>query len=146
MAPAKKTVRPKPLRIDGAVKQALEISRGRILFVTIMVALSYAVIILRLLDLSIANAQEQASKHIAVLGTTDIQLQRGTIVDRNGILLATNLKTFSLYANPRKIMDVQEAVDGILKVIPTLDRKILVRRLSGDKMFILLKHHLHQHR
>ena len=143
MAPAKKTVRPKPLRIDGAVKQALEISRGRILFVTIMVALSYAVIILRLLDLSIANAQEQASKHIAVLGTTDIQLQRGTIVDRNGILLATNLKTFSLYANPRKIMDVQEAVDGILKVIPTLDRKILVRRLSGDKMFIWLKHHLH---
>ena len=35
----------------------------------------------------------------------EVKLKRGKIFDRNGILLATNLPTYDLYINTRKLID-----------------------------------------
>lgn len=67
---------------------------------------------------------------------------RMDITDRNNNLLAVNLPTVSLYANPQKIIDLKGSVDKLLTVIPTLNRQKLLSILKSDKNFIWLKRDL----
>jgi cell division protein FtsI (penicillin-binding protein 3) len=46
---------------------------------------------------------------------------RPDIVDRNGEVLATDIKTASLYAEPRRIVDIDEAIDKLATVVPDIE-------------------------
>ena len=52
------------------------------------------------------------------------------LLDRNGEVLATDIRTASLFAEPRRIIDPDEASELLLGVMPDLDLKWLYRRLS----------------
>ncbi len=68
------------------------------------------------------------------------RLPRPDIVDRNGVLLATDVAVASLYADPSKIIDVDEAVELLTATVPDLDAKELRRKLTLPKRnFIWLK-------
>lgn len=69
----------------------------------------------------------------------DFRIPRPNIVDRNGAILATDLQIPSLYADPRKIVDVDEAVEMLTATIPDLNPRELRRRLTQDKSFIWIK-------
>ncbi|MBO0902586.1 peptidoglycan D,D-transpeptidase FtsI family protein [Jiella sonneratiae] len=71
-----------------------------------------------------------------------IMTARPEILDRNGRVLATDITTFSLFAEPRRIIDPDEASELLLTVLPDLDPKWLYKRLSGDQGFIWLKREL----
>jgi len=58
------------------------------------------------------------------------RLPRPDIVDRNGVLLATDVAVASLYADPRKIIDIDEAVELLTATLPDLDAKVLRAKLS----------------
>ena len=45
------------------------------------------------------------------------------ISDRNGILLATSLPTAALYANPRHVLDADEAAGKLSQVLPDMARR-----------------------
>ncbi|MEP7029812.1 MAG: penicillin-binding protein 2, partial [Pseudolabrys sp.] len=60
-------------------------------------------------------------------------------LDRNGQILATDVKTPSLFAEPRKIIDVDEAVELLTAVMPDLDATEVRERLSSKKGFVWLK-------
>ena len=64
---------------------------------------------------------------------------RPDILDRNGHILATDINAPSLYAEPRKILDVDEAVEWLTPVLPDLDATELRDRLSTRKGFVWLK-------
>lgn len=64
---------------------------------------------------------------------------RPDIVDRNGEILATDVRTPSLFAEPRKIIDVDEAVELLTATLPDLDATELRERLSSKRGFIWLK-------
>ncbi|MBI2717527.1 MAG: penicillin-binding protein 2 [Rhizobiales bacterium] len=65
---------------------------------------------------------------------------RPDIVDRNGVLLATDLAVASLYADPRKIIDIDEAVELLTATVPDLNAKLLRSRLSQPgRAFVWLK-------
>ncbi len=69
-----------------------------------------------------------------------MQASRPDIVDRNGEVLATDLATASLYAEPRNIIDVDEAVETLLtRVLPELDAEALRKDLSTDRGFVWLQ-------
>jgi len=57
-------------------------------------------------------------------------VQRTDIEDRNGELLATTIDNYALYVRPRKILDKEAAVRGILSIMPSLDAADLRRRVS----------------
>ncbi len=59
------------------------------------------------------------------------RLPRPDIVDRNGVLLATDVAVASLYADPSKIIDVDEAVELLTATVPDLDAKDLRRKLTS---------------
>jgi cell division protein FtsI (penicillin-binding protein 3) len=64
---------------------------------------------------------------------------RPDILDRNGMILATDVRTPSLFAEPRRIIDVDEAVELLTAVMPDLDANELRDRLSSKRGFAWLK-------
>ncbi|KAA3509902.1 peptidoglycan D,D-transpeptidase FtsI family protein [Agrobacterium rosae] len=64
---------------------------------------------------------------------------RPDILDRNGEVLATDLDMVSLYAEPRRIVDADEAVEKLNTVIAGLDWADTHRRLRSDSAFQWLK-------
>jgi cell division protein FtsI (penicillin-binding protein 3) len=64
---------------------------------------------------------------------------RPDILDRNGEILATDIKRPSLFAEPRRIVDVDEAIELLTAVLPDLDTTELRQRLGGKRGFAWLK-------
>ncbi|HSI41462.1 MAG TPA: penicillin-binding protein 2 [Xanthobacteraceae bacterium] len=64
---------------------------------------------------------------------------RPDILDRNGLVLATDVKTASLYGEPKRLIDVDEAVEALTAVLPDLDAAEARQRLSSKRGFVWLK-------
>ena len=64
---------------------------------------------------------------------------RPDLLDRNGEILATDVKTMSVFAEPKNILDKDEAVELITAVLPDVDAKELRERLSSKKGFVWVK-------
>ncbi|MGE0008482.1 MAG: peptidoglycan D,D-transpeptidase FtsI family protein [Parvibaculaceae bacterium] len=68
------------------------------------------------------------------------RLPRPDIVDRNGVVLATDVKVSSLFADPRKILDVDEAVELLTATASGFDAKSLRQKLQQpNRAFVWLK-------
>ncbi len=68
------------------------------------------------------------------------KIPRPDIIDRNGVVMATDVAVASLYADPRKILDVDEAVEALTATVPDLDAKALAKKLSAPgRAFVWLK-------
>jgi cell division protein FtsI (penicillin-binding protein 3) len=66
-------------------------------------------------------------------------LARPDIVDRNGETLATDIRTAALFAEPRYVIDPDEATEMIASVLPDLDRGRLRQILSSNAKFAYIK-------
>ena len=64
---------------------------------------------------------------------------RPDILDRNGEILATDIKTASLYAEPRKIADPDETIEMLSTVLPDLDWEATYKRLKSGAGFVWIK-------
>ncbi len=71
--------------------------------------------------------------------TDAIAAARPEIVDRNGELIAIDLRSPSLFAEPRRLIDPDEVLEGLLKVLPDLDMAEVRSRLNSKKGFAWLK-------
>ena len=60
---------------------------------------------------------------------------RPDILDRNGEILATDVRTVSLFAEPHKIVDPDEAIELLRTVLPNLDSKTVYRKLTSKSHF-----------
>lgn len=96
----------------------------------------YCVIALRLVMFATISDGHGSRRSV---GADAIATARPDILDRNGQVLATDIKTPSLFAEPRKIIDVDEAVELLTAVLPDLDATELRERLSSKRGFIWLK-------
>ncbi|MGB8818750.1 MAG: penicillin-binding protein 2 [Rhizobiaceae bacterium] len=64
---------------------------------------------------------------------------RPDLTDRNGEILATDIKTASLFAEPKRIIDADETLEMLTTVIPDLDQEQTYRKLKSGLGFIWLK-------
>jgi cell division protein FtsI (penicillin-binding protein 3) len=64
---------------------------------------------------------------------------RPDIVDRNGAILATDVKAASLFGEPRRIIDKDEAIELLTATVPDLDEAEVRERLKTRKGFVWLK-------
>jgi len=119
--------------------QAIDVARTRLLVVCGAFVLVFFLIVGRLVDVSLlSGCREEILTRSAYRGTKF----RADIVDRNGELLATSLKTFSLYANARVVLDTKEVADKLIQALPELNHKEILQRLQSGKGFIWLARHL----
>jgi cell division protein FtsI (penicillin-binding protein 3) len=107
----------------------------RLRLVICVFALCFAVIVLRFAQLALlppplsdqARAEQEAP------------LPRPDIVDRNGVLLASDIAIPSLYADPRQIIDADEAVELLTGAIPDMSARDIMQKLSQKRAFVWLK-------
>ena len=65
---------------------------------------------------------------------------RPAIVDRKGELLASDVATPSLYADPKLVIDRDEVVEKLRSVLPDLDEKELLKQLGEEgRRFVWIK-------
>ena len=69
----------------------------------------------------------------------EIASTRGDIVDREGRLLATNLPTNSLYAQPHQMIEPERAARELARIFPDLDEARLTRQFTGNRKFVWIK-------
>ncbi|XWN33102.1 MAG: penicillin-binding protein 2 [Devosia sp.] len=112
-------------------------ARGRIAIVIIACLAVYGAIGARLVALGMAPDTPSSIGRISP--QDEAQAARPDIVDRNGEVLATDLATASLFAEPRSITDVDEAVELLASVMPEMDVADLRKDLSSDRGFVWLK-------
>lgn len=110
--------------------------RIRIRVAAAVFLLAYAVLIGRLVMFGIAPASDAAA---TVDPNAAIASSRPDLVDRNGEVLATDIKMASLYAEPRNILDPDEATELLTSVLPDLDAPSVRKRLATDAGFAWLK-------
>ena len=68
-----------------------------------------------------------------------ISAARPDIVDRNGVPLATDIRTVSVFAEPRKILDKDESTELLTAVLPDLNAKDLRDKLGTKRGFVWVK-------
>jgi len=127
------------LRFDGAGKSAVGQARSRIGLAMALVAAVYLVIGGRLVQFALMEPGDEVA-HMLV--DTSIVARRPDLVDRNGVTLATDINTASLYAEPRRVVDADEAVEQLAAVLPDLDIEGAHKRLTSKAGFVWLKREL----
>lgn len=103
------------------------------------VALSFTVIAARLVDINLFPPVGAGRTTARIV---EARIARPDILDRNGVVLATDIQTASLHANPRKIIDIDEAIDQVTTVLKNLNVKKLRRKLSSKRGFVWIKREL----
>jgi len=127
------------LQLEGAVKQAADVCRARMVILAMCFLAAFVVLGGRLIEVMAVPASLDAAIADA---TAAAPLGRADVVDRNGVLLATNLPTAPLYAEPRRILDAAETALALVALLPALDAAELEEGLASDRGFIWVKRNL----
>jgi cell division protein FtsI (penicillin-binding protein 3) len=117
--------------VDRAAK-----ARARVGLAILLFAAIYVVLAGRLVMFAVGADSHGARRG----GSQDaIATARPDIVDRNGEVLATDVKAPSLFGEPRRIIDKDEAIELLTAALPDLDEAEARTRLSSRKGFVWLK-------
>jgi cell division protein FtsI (penicillin-binding protein 3) len=114
-------------------RQRQDQTRNRIVLAVVAFAVAYLAIIGRLVMFGIMEPTPSGAFNDPNAG---VATSRPDLVDRNGEILATDIKMASLFAEPRNIIDPDEATELITSVLPDLDATALRKKLSGDAGFV----------
>ena len=128
--------------LDGAVSRALGIGRNRLMIIGALFMLGFFVIAIRLVDLTVMGDGFEPGFAGVAEAARSARLDRHDITDRNGTLLATNLPTASVYADPGRMLNIDEAVAKLSAVLPGVGRAELAAKLDSKRRFVWIKRNL----
>lgn len=129
---------PQTISLDGVRKARVNLTQARIRWMVLAVVLGFTAVGGRLVQLGMVETDTtiEGQTRDAITAT------RPPILDRNGLEMAVDIRVPSLYAEPRRIIDVEEAVTKLRTVLPDIDETWLRNRLSGDQGFVWIKREL----
>ena len=112
--------------------------RARVLVASALVLLAFMVLVARLVYLQVFRYEdltEQAESNRTAI--VPIVPNRGLILDRNGIVLASNYSAYTLEVTPSRIEDLERTLDELAQVleISVRDRKRFKKLLEESKSF-----------
>jgi len=111
-------------------------ARARVGLAILAFGAVYAIIAARLVMFAVAPESHFTRRGVA---RDAVATARPDILDRDGLILATDVRAPSLFAEPRKIIDVDEATELLTAVLPDLDATELRDRLGSRRGFVWLK-------
>jgi cell division protein FtsI (penicillin-binding protein 3) len=117
--------------VDRSAKARARVGLAIVGFVVV-----YTIIAARLVLFGIVA--DSRAPHRVVTGDA-VATARPDILDRNGEILATDVRVPSLYGEPRRIIDCDEAVELLTADLPDLDAHETRERLCSKRGFVWLK-------
>ncbi|MEQ1901096.1 MAG: penicillin-binding protein 2 [Devosia sp.] len=127
-----------PIALDGSRKARGNLTRARIRWVMAVLVALFGVVAGKLIILGMAVNDTSIEGRARDL----ITATRPAILDRNGLELAVDIRVPSLFAEPRRIVDIDEAVEKLSSVLPDINKDWLRGRLTGEKGFVWIKREL----
>ncbi|HWV20331.1 MAG TPA: penicillin-binding protein 2 [Devosia sp.] len=126
------------ISLDGVRKARGNLTQARIRWMILALVIGFGAVGGRLVQLGMVETDTtiEGQTRDAITAT------RPPILDRNGLEMAVDIRVPSLYAEPRRIIDVEEAVTKLRTVLPDLSEEWLRNRLTGDKGFVWIKREL----
>ncbi len=110
-------------------------AEGRLLVLGVCFFCAFAVVGARMGLLAVSDPVEpRAHAPGSIIANT-----RADIVDRNGHILATNLDTHALYAQPPQMIDREGAAKKLVEIFPDLDEARLIKDFTGTRKFLWVK-------
>jgi cell division protein FtsI (penicillin-binding protein 3) len=107
----------------------------RIIFLSCLLFFCFVLILGRMFQLQVLK-KEQLYKLAAQQQNVQIPLvpKRGTVYDSKGNELAVSIEVDSVYADPRKVIDVKKTANELASILQ-IDRKELKQRLNSHRAF-----------
>lgn len=130
---------------QDTVAGAVNLAKGRLYLVALFFFLGYLAITLRLVDLTLIKPLLRGDTPVAAVKEGVKVLEkplRGTILDRNGELIATSLKMASLFANPHLVIDPKKTARDLAEILADENVADLEKKLSLSKKFVWIKRNL----
>ena len=128
----KENIRQRHEEMRGAARQRAE---GRLLVLGVMFLAAFSIIGIRMGTLSQSEVVEPRSS----TGGARIMAQRADIVDRNGRILATNIETHSLYAQPQQMIDKERVAQELVRIFPDMNEQRLLTDFTGKRKFLWVR-------
>ncbi|WJR66275.1 penicillin-binding protein 2 [Neorhizobium sp. CSC1952] len=123
---------------EGTRKRKSAQARNRVGLLIAGFAIFYCVIGGRLVQYGVAQPLTTSS----ILPADRLMASRPDLVDRNGELLATDISTVSLFAEPHKIVDADEVIEKLSTVLHDLDVRSTYSKLKSNSRFQWLRRQL----
>lgn len=111
-------------------------SVSRVGLVALCFTILFSVITGRLIYLAATSDPEAALRRVA---SSRMLASRPDIIDRNGEILATDVPTYSVFAEPRNIIDRDETLEKLTAVLPDINARDLYDKLGSKLGFIWVK-------
>lgn len=103
--------------------------QARIRLAAAVFIVGFCVVGLRLAQLHLSPGMQLTEEEKFHIGQVDLHQPRGDVVDHNGLILATDCKVPSIWADPRRVGDVQR-VAMMLSARLGLDENTVIEQLS----------------
>ncbi len=110
-------------------------AENRLIWLALCFFATFAVIAVRMGTLAASTPTEPR----AAAGGSEITAQRAEILDRNGRILATNMLTYSLYVQPRDLVDPAKTATALAEIFPELNAQDLQRRFTDGRSFLWVR-------
>ena len=111
---------------EGVAKRKRQQAKTRVGLLILTFVGVYALVGGRLVQYGMRSPETVSS----IMPADSLMASRPDLLDRNGEILATDIRTVSLFAEPHKIVDPDEAVEKLATVLTDLDVKGTYKRLS----------------
>ncbi|WP_137130227.1 penicillin-binding protein 2 [Rhizobium sp. FY34] len=126
------------VKIEGTRKRKATQARTRVGLIMAGFVAFYCVIGGRLVYYGTMHPEATSS----IMPADRLMASRPDILDRNGEVLATDIRTVSLFAEPHKIVDPDEVIEKLRMVLPDIDSKQIYTKLSSKSRFQWLRRQL----
>ncbi len=123
---------------EGVRKRKAKQAKNRVGLMIAGFAVFYVVVGGRLMQYGVAEAETTSS----IMPADRLLASRPDLVDRNGALLATDVRTVSLFAEPHKIVDADEVIEKLSTVLHDIDVRQTYTKLTSKSHFQWLRRQL----
>jgi len=131
------------LSLEGELNKVIEKSKIRLLFLVSAVCITFIIIAAKTVKLTFFLDSEIKESKVITAKKNLKEFKRPKIYDREGNLISTSLKTSSLFANPKIMIEKEKAANELSKIFPSLKKSDLLEKFNSDKSFIWIKRNLH---
>jgi len=120
------------------------ISLTRVYVTLIFFLFCYSIIAVRLFDLTVLKKIMNVwdGFNDSYTEKSAVNFDRGEILDRNGKVIALNLITTSIYANPKVIDNPESVAKKLSKIFTDIKYTELLEKLKSEKSFIWIKRNI----
>ena len=101
--------------------------------------IAFLVVLLRLIKVHTDPDMQLSYEEKSHIGEVELRVPRGSIYDRDGSLLAADRQVFSLWANPREVVDPEMASIALGAPLGVNELELAARLVRRDENDVLMK-------